>query len=119
MQPFPLLNSSTKSDEAGNDFQLETRLLKYAGQTTGTTPGLIAVLVGLEKELAYFESIKEDLLRGNEGGFALIRGENFFGAFNSAAAANQEGVNRFGNQPFLVKRIERQAPPESGNRRAA
>ena len=76
-------------------------------------------MANLEKEVAYFESIKEDLVRGNEGSYALIRGENFFGAFNSAAAANQEGVNRFGNQPFLVKRIERAAPTGSSNRRAA
>ena len=82
--------------------------MEKAGRIAGTSPGLIAfdttAMANLETELAYYESIRGDLLRSNEGGFALIRGENFFGSFNSAAAANAEGRNRFGEPPFLVKK---------------
>ena len=59
----------------------------------------------LETELAHFQKIKDELLKNHEGKFALIRGEEFYGAFDSAANAYQEGINRFGKDPFMVKRI--------------
>lgn len=68
----------------------------------------------LEKELKYFYAIKGDLLRENEGRYALIRGENFFGVFESAIAAQQEGVNRFGNTPFLAEKVQRESPEQRG-----
>jgi hypothetical protein len=96
--------------------------MEKAGRIAGTSPGLIAfdatAMANLDKELAYYKSIQGDLLRGNEAGYALIRGENFFGAFNSAAAANAEGRNRFGNHPFLVKKIERETTAPGTDRAA-
>lgn len=59
----------------------------------------------LDQELKHFHSIKADLLRSHEGKFALIKGEEFVGAFDNAANAYQEGVHRFGKEVFLVKRI--------------
>jgi len=59
----------------------------------------------LEIELATFEKLKNELLKTHKDKFALIRGEEFIGAFDTPAAAYQDGVNRFGKEPFLVKRI--------------
>lgn len=59
----------------------------------------------LEKELAYFEKIKEELLANHSGKFALISEEEFIGAFDNPSNAYAEGISRFGKKPFLVKRI--------------
>lgn len=68
---------------------------------------MFSAMPPLEKELAHFEKIKGELLKNHEGKFALIKGEEFFGAFDSAENAYQEGINRFGTQPFMVKRISK------------
>jgi len=52
--------------------------------------------------------MKADLLNNHEGKFALIRGEEFVGAYDSAQNAYTEGVKRFGCESFLVKRISEQ-----------
>ena len=62
----------------------------------------------LEKELVYFDKIKDELLQKYEGKFALIHGEEFVGAFDSPDNAYQEGIKRFGKEPFLVKRVSQQ-----------
>jgi len=59
----------------------------------------------LEQELAHFNSIKNELLKSHQGKFALIKGNQFAGAFDTAVNAYQEGVNRFGTEPFLVRQI--------------
>jgi hypothetical protein len=59
----------------------------------------------LETELAFFERQKEELLKNHPGKFALIRDEEFVGAFDTAENAYQVGVEKFGKSPFLVKRI--------------
>lgn len=62
----------------------------------------------LERELAYFESIKGDLLaKQHEGKFALIKEEQLFGTFSRSEDAYAEGVKRFGKTPFLIKQILR------------
>jgi len=62
----------------------------------------------LETELATFERIKHELLKNHKDKFALIHGEDFAGAFDTPDAAYQEGLNKFGKEPFLVKRIAEQ-----------
>lgn len=59
----------------------------------------------LERELAFFESQKAELLKNHEGKFALIHGEEFVDAFDTAENAYEAGVGKFGQSPFLVKRI--------------
>jgi len=61
--------------------------------------------MALEQELATFETMKEDLLKNHEGKFALIKGGEFFGAFDTPSNAYQEGISQFGKELFLVKRI--------------
>jgi hypothetical protein len=61
--------------------------------------------MALEQELEHFASIKAELLKNHTGKFALIKGSEFIAAFDNPQNAYQEGVNRFGREPFLVKRI--------------
>ncbi len=61
----------------------------------------------LEKELAYYEKAKEELLKNHEGKYALVKDEAFLGAFDTAENAYNEGIKRFGQQSFLVKKISR------------
>lgn len=62
----------------------------------------------LEKELAAFEKLKAELLKNHKDKFALIHGDDFIGAFDTPDAAYQSGVQAFGKEPFLVKRIAEQ-----------
>ena len=61
--------------------------------------------MALELELTTFEQMKAELLKNYNGKFALVKGEKFLGAFDSASNAYQEGVKQFGREVFLVKRI--------------
>jgi hypothetical protein len=62
----------------------------------------------LEKELALYGKMKADLLKTYDGKFVLIHGEEFCGAFDTAENAYSEGVKRFGQEPFLVKKVTAQ-----------
>jgi len=59
----------------------------------------------LEKELATYARMKADLLKTHEGKFVLIHGEEFCGAYDTAENAYAEGVKRFGQEPFLVRKV--------------
>jgi hypothetical protein len=62
----------------------------------------------LEKELALYEKMKAELLKACDGKFVLIHGEEFCGAFDNAENAYGEGVKRFGQEPFLIKKVATQ-----------
>jgi hypothetical protein len=64
--------------------------------------------MALERELALFAKMKPELLKNHEGKFALIRDEEFLGAYDSVENAYAEGVKRFGREPFLVKKVSEQ-----------
>lgn len=59
----------------------------------------------LEQEQAYFDAIRARLLAEHPGKFALIRGSELIGTFDSEENAYVAGLERFGNTPFLVKQI--------------
>jgi hypothetical protein len=59
----------------------------------------------LEKELATYARMKADLLTRYEGKFVLIHAEDFYGAYDTAENAYAEGVKRFGQEPFLIKKV--------------
>ena len=61
--------------------------------------------MALEKELVTFDRLKMELLKNHKGKFALIKGDDFVGAFDTPANAYEDGVRRFGKDVFLVKRI--------------
>jgi hypothetical protein len=64
----------------------------------------------LHKELAFFESQRQVLLAAHEGKFALIKGCELAGIYASEAEAYAAGLEKFGNEPFLIKRVQRQDP---------
>ena len=67
----------------------------------------------LEKELKYFESMKDELLKHHKDKYALIKDETLVGTFTKMEEAYEEGVKKFGKEPFLIKRIIENEPPES------
>ena len=62
----------------------------------------------LDEELATFERMKAELLKTHSGKFALIKGEQFIGAFDNPTNAYAEGIKQFGQAAFLIKRISEQ-----------
>ncbi len=60
----------------------------------------------LQKEYAYYLTIRPDLLKQYTGKFALIKDEIFAGAFDTDADAYKVGLEKFGNVPFLIVRIQ-------------
>ncbi len=61
--------------------------------------------MALEKELATYKS-KLPELKGSEGKFVLIHGDDVVGTFTSYEDAIKEGYARFKLEPFLVKQIQ-------------
>ena len=62
----------------------------------------------LEKELEYFSAHRAELLETYEGLYVLIKQDEFIGAFTTEKQAYEAGLERFGNQPFLIKQLLRQ-----------
>ncbi len=60
----------------------------------------------LQEEQAFFEANRAALLKEHLGKYALIKGSELIGAFDTDENAYTEGVARFGNVPFLIRRIE-------------
>jgi hypothetical protein len=67
----------------------------------------------LARELEYFRTQKEELLRHFEHKFVLIKDQNLHGSFDSFKAAYEKGIELFGNVPMLIKRVERSESPLS------
>ena len=61
--------------------------------------------MALEKELATYQVKLEELLP-HEGKFVLIHGDEVAGTWDTYPDALQAGYQKFGLNPFLVKRIE-------------
>ena len=60
----------------------------------------------LDDEYNYYSSMKADLVRHNEGKFALIKGGELIGTFDTDQDAYKVGLERFGNVPFLIVRVD-------------
>lgn len=60
----------------------------------------------LEKEYQYYLKIKAELLKQHQGKFALIKGEELIGTYDTAENAYKVGLGRFGNVPFLIIRVQ-------------
>lgn len=59
----------------------------------------------LAAERHTFARHKKALLATGENKYALVHGEEIAGVYESQQDAIDEGYRRFGNVPFLVKRI--------------
>ncbi len=62
----------------------------------------------LEREFKYFETHKEELLKHYENQFVLIKDDTLVGAFTTEVEAYQAGIQKFGNQPFLIKKVTKE-----------
>lgn len=61
-----------------------------------------------------FESRKAELLRLCLGKFAVFKGEDFGGVYDTVYAAYEAGLSKYGNVPFLIRRVvETEQPPQA------
>ena len=65
----------------------------------------------LDVELKTYEQKRDQLLGSSEGKFVLIQDNQIVGVYDSKMDAISEGYRRFGNVPFLVKRIVKVEAP--------
>jgi hypothetical protein len=61
--------------------------------------------MALEKEQATFARELQRLLAEDVGKYALVHGDEVAGTYDTYQDAIQEGYEKFGLEPFLVKRI--------------
>ncbi len=59
----------------------------------------------LQQELDFFESQRFPLLDQAPGRYALIKGSELIGVFDSELEAARVGYRQIGNVPFLIKHI--------------
>ena len=59
----------------------------------------------LSTELEYFHAHRDELVASYPGKFALIKGDELIGAFDTDENAYRAGVARFGNTPLLIRQI--------------
>jgi hypothetical protein len=65
-------------------------------------------MADLDLEYEYYESIKEELLKEHGGKFALIKGKELLGVFDTDYDAYKVGLEKCGDTPFLIVRIQRE-----------
>jgi hypothetical protein len=61
--------------------------------------------VALNSELDFFEHHRMELLDRAAGKYALVKGSELIGLFETEMEAVRAGYQRLGNEPFLVKQI--------------
>jgi hypothetical protein len=59
----------------------------------------------LQTELDFYNRHKQEYLGVYKNQFVLVKGEDLIGAFTTEEEAYRAGVERFGNQPFLIKQV--------------
>jgi len=62
----------------------------------------------LSEEYAYFNEIKKELIKNYEGKYALIKGHNLVGIYDTDTDAYQVGIMQYGNEPFLIVKISQE-----------
>ena len=69
--------------------------------------------MALEQEREYFERVRGDLLDHHQGKYALVYNSELIGVWDSRESAYDNGIERFGNVSFLIKRIVEEDPVEN------
>ena len=59
----------------------------------------------LQQEIDFFERQRLELLARAPGKYALIKGAELIGIFDSEIDAARAGYHQIGNEPFLIKHI--------------
>lgn len=67
----------------------------------------------LDAELETYERHRHELLGKSEGKYVLIYGGDIIGVFDSWKDAIEQGYERLGNVPFLVKQILKVEIPQN------
>lgn len=60
----------------------------------------------LKQELKTYEENKAELVKNNNGKYVLIKGKEIVKIFSTDEEAVTFGIKKFGNVPFLVKKIQ-------------
>lgn len=68
--------------------------------------------MALDAELKVFDNSRDEWLKHHANKFVLIRGSEVAGFFDSAETAFVEGIERWGNVSFLIKKVAQNEPPE-------
>ena len=66
--------------------------------------------MALERELAYYEKRKADLLETHKNQFALMKGEELIGVYPTFEEAFRVGAVKFGAEEFLIQQILESSP---------
>ena len=61
--------------------------------------------MALEREIATFEKMREELERVHMGKFVVIRGDELFGAFDTFANAAAAALAKFDSEDFLIRQV--------------
>jgi len=61
--------------------------------------------VALQTELAYYNAHREEWLESFVGKFLLIKGEELVDVFSTLEDAYKDGVRRFGNESFFIRKL--------------
>jgi hypothetical protein len=59
----------------------------------------------LEQELKFYDEHRHELVAVNSGLFALIKGRELIGVFATLREAYNQGIERFGNVPMLIRQV--------------
>jgi hypothetical protein len=68
----------------------------------------VATVLG--EELKHYQAIWDELLKTTEGQFVLVKGSELLETFPSWDEAYAFGLDRLGNQPFLIKQVLAKEP---------
>jgi hypothetical protein len=72
-------------------------------------PGEESALLATEE--ATYEHHRSELVTSSADRYVLIKGHEIVGTFPDEPAAYREGLQRFGNVPFFIRRIAAVDPP--------
>ena len=67
----------------------------------------------LQKELDFYNKNKAKYLETYKEQFVLIKGEKLMNSFTTEEEAYKAGVAKFGNEPFLIKKVVEEEQIES------
>lgn len=59
----------------------------------------------LKKELVFYNKNKENYLKNYKEQYVLIKDEDLINSFTTEEEAYKAGVAKFGNEPFLIKKV--------------
>lgn len=63
-----------------------------------------------QSEIKHYENNKKYYLRKYKNRYLVIKGSKFLGAYKSEEDAYKAGLEEYGNQPFLIKKVENKTP---------